>query len=141
MSSDDENSDEKWGSSKCKKFSGTYAEYTEWRTKFMALAEIKGYAKYYENDITTVKKEEIESGVLVGTTTNVTKKEKNEYASKMKAWAFLIMHLTGTAFSIVNQEKSDTYEGMNALDDKYDVSQQGVTESLKEVTAQWMENI
>ena len=30
---------------------------------------------------------------------------------------------------------------MKALDNKYDVSQQGITESLKEVTAQWQESI
>ena len=118
MSSDDKNSNEKWGSTKCKKYSGTYAEYTEWRTKFMALAEIKGYSRFYENDVVTVKKEEVESGVHEDTATNVTKKEKNEYENKTKAWAFLIMHLTGTPFAIVNQEKSDTFEGMRALDDK-----------------------
>ena len=50
------------------------------------------------------------------------------------------MHLTGTAFSIVSEHKPDTYEGMMALDDKYDVSLQGVTESLKEVTTQWQDN-
>ena len=138
MSSSDE--EEKWGTTKCKKFSGNYAEYTEWKTKFLALAQIKGFLKYYEEDVPTVKREEIESGVREGTATNVTNKEKKEFQGKVKAWAFLIMHLTGTPFSIVNAEKSDTYAGMEALDDKYDVSQQGITESLKEVTTQWNEN-
>ena len=106
----DDKIDDRWGTTKCKKFSGTYTEYTEWRTKFMALAEIKGFAKYYKKDITTVKKEEIKNGVLEGTTTNVTKKEKNEYVNKIKAWAFLIMHLTGTAFSIIKKNPILTKE-------------------------------
>ena len=50
------------------------------------------------------------------------------------------MHLTGTEFSIVNKKKPDTYEGMMALSDKYDVSLQDVTISLKEVTTQWQDN-
>ena len=140
-SSDDEQSKEKWGTTKCKKFSGNYAEYTEWKTKFLALAEIKGFLKYYKTDVPTVTREEIEDGVHTGTTNNVTRKEKKEFQNKVKAWAFLIMHLTGTAFLIVNKHRSDTYAGMEALNNKYDVLQQGVTESLKEVTTQWNENV
>ena len=60
--SDDESND-KWGTTKCKKFSGVYSEYAEWKDKFEALAEIKGYARFYENDILTVTKEEAEMGV------------------------------------------------------------------------------
>ena len=136
----DNESDEKWGTTKCKKFSGVYTEYSEWKEKFEALAEIKGYARFYEKDISTVTKDEAEKGVKEDDGSTVTKKEKNEQKFKQKAWAFLIMHLTGTAFSIVNEKKPDTYEGMMALDDKYDVSLQGVTESLKEVTTQWQDN-
>ena len=131
----DDKKDKKWGTTRCKKFSGVYGEYAEWKDKFEALAEIKGYAKYYESDVGTVTKEEVESGKRLDGT-DVSKKEKLEQKNKQKAWAFLIMHLTGTAFLIVNEQKPDTYEGMKALGDKYDVSLQGVTESLKEVTTQ-----
>ena len=140
MSVEDEKNNT-WGNTKCKKFSGTYTEYTEWKTKFVALAEIKGFAKYYETDIIVVTREENDTGLKENGTTKVTDKEKKNYMSKVKAWAFLIMHLTGTAFKLVNQYKSDTYVGMQALDDKYEVSQQGITESLKEVTTQWQENV
>ena len=85
-------------------------------------------------------KEEVESGKR-SDGTDVSKKEKLEQKNKQKAWAFLIMHLTGTAFSIVNEHKPDTYKGMKALGDKYNVSLQGVTESLKEVTTQWQGNV
>ena len=51
------------------------------------------------------------------------------------------MHLTGTAFSIVNKQKSETFDGMEALNDKYDVSQQSVIESLNEANTQWNENV
>ena len=140
MASED-NTNNTWGTTKCKKFSGTYTEYDEWKTKFVALAEIKGYAKYYERNIVIVKREEIDSGLKEGTSTALTDNEKNEYAMKVKAWAFLIMHLTGTPFSIVNEHKSDTYKGMKTLNKKYEVSQQDVTESLKEVTTQWQQNV
>ena len=62
--SDDESND-RWGSTKCKKFSGTYSEYAEWKDKFEALAEIKGYARFYEKDIETVTKEESETGTKI----------------------------------------------------------------------------
>ena len=41
----DNKSDEKWGTTKCKKFSGVYTEYSEWKEKFEALAEIRGFSK------------------------------------------------------------------------------------------------
>ena len=133
----EEDTNNTWGSTRCKKFSGVYTEYNEWKTKFITLAKIKGYAKYYKTDIGVITREENNTGLKAGTTTAVTDAEKKEYANKVKAWAFLIMHLTGTAFNLVNQHNTNTYKGMEALDDKYKVSKQGVTELLKEVTTQW----
>ena len=104
MSAEDDTNDT-WGTTKCKKFSGKYTEYTEWKTKFMALSEIKGYAKYYEKNITVIMRAEHDAGTKKDGTTAVTEDEKKEYSNKVKAWAFLIMHLTGTAFSIVNEKK------------------------------------
>ena len=100
-SSNKEQSSNRWGTTKCRKFLGKYIEYTEWKTKFLALAEIKGFLKYYKTDVPTVTREEIKDGVRTGTTTNVTRKEKKEIQNKVKAWAFLIMHLMGTAFLLL----------------------------------------
>ena len=97
-SSDEEQSSDRWGTTKCRKFSGKYIEYTEWKTKFLALAEIKGFLKYYKTDVPTVTREEIKDGVRAGTTNNVTRKEKKEFQNKVKAWAFLNGH------SIFNSE-------------------------------------
>ena len=80
----DDKSSNKWGTTKCKKFSGMYKEYSEWKEKFEALEEIKGFSKYYKSDVKTVSKEESESGTK-SDGSNVSKKEKLEQKSKQKA--------------------------------------------------------
>ena len=84
-SSTEEQSSNRWGTTKCRKFLGKYIEYTEWKTKFLALAEIKGFLKYYKTDVLTVTREEIEDGVHAGTTNNVTIKTK---AGGEPSWKF-----------------------------------------------------
>ena len=80
----EEDTNDTWGSTRCKKFSGVYTEYNEWKTKFVALAEIKGYAKYYETDIGVITREENDTGLKSGTTTAVMDEEKKDYQLELQ---------------------------------------------------------
>ena len=103
------------------KFSGKGSDFNEWKIKTLSLARRKKFDTYL-----------LEDGRL-STDKDVVDKYDTGNAD---AWDQLVLSLSGTAFSVIQEADGDAHEAWKLLLDKYDVSSVKQI-SLTDVTEEW----
>ena len=103
------------------KFSGKGSDFNEWKIKTLSLARRKKFDLYL-----------LEDG-RKSTDKDVVDNYDNGNAD---TWDQLVLSLSGTAFSVIQEADGDAHGAWNLLLDKYDVSSEKQI-SLTDVTEEW----
>ena len=103
------------------KFSGRGSDFNEWKIKTLSLARRKKFDVYLLEDGSKSTDNDVVDNYVNG---------------NADAWDQLVLSLSGTAFSVIQEADGDAHEAWKLLLDKYDVSSEKQI-SLTDVTEEW----